>query len=143
MEFCECADMMGLPYDVWAVREFLDLETSFTAFYGDMPINKERRYFIENGKVICHHPYWPDEAFNSYYDRRKKDEPTDWKNKLDILNYESPEEIEYLSKLSCRISESFEDKWSLDWAMTKSGEWYAIDMALAKRSYHWPDCPAL
>lgn len=40
-----------------AVREWLDLDSSFTAFNG-MPVAAERRYFVRDGRVECHHPYW-------------------------------------------------------------------------------------
>ena len=53
-------------------REFIELDygyyggKKFTAFYGDFPVNRERRYFINNGKIQCHHPYWyPDAIQNS------------------------------------------------------------------------------
>ena len=46
-------------------REFLDLEkVGFTAFDGDMPINKEVRCFIHDGSVECIHPYWFKEVFD-------------------------------------------------------------------------------
>jgi len=32
--------------------------------------------------------------------------------------------------------------WSLDWAFATDGTWYAIDMAPAASSFHWPGCPA-
>ncbi len=134
-EFCAIADMIGLPDDTWAIREFLDLKTAFKAFYGDMPINCERRYFIKDGQVICHHPYWPYEAFDA-----EKKLPSDWKKQLDLLNHESKEEIKLLTELSELISKEFSGYWSLDWALANNGTWYAIDMALGERSYHWPDC---
>lgn len=44
--------------DLWfsaiIVREFIYLDYRFTAFDG-LPIAPERRYFIKDGKVICHH----------------------------------------------------------------------------------------
>jgi hypothetical protein len=162
VEFCAGADILGLPSDTWAIRKFLQLETAFTAFRGGMPINKERRYFIEGGKVICHHPYWPPEVFakeETEHDRRLEffkefDEdrngktissladplPANWRELLSCLNLETPEEVEYLTAKSELVSRHFEGTWSLDWAMTKDGKWYAIDMALAERSFHWPGC---
>lgn len=135
MEFACCCDMMGLPYDVWAIRELLPLKTSFTAFYGNMPINKERRYFINDGKMICHHPYWPEFVFE---DQRKL--PDDWREQLAELNDESEIEIKLLTILSGSVADKFPGYWSVDWAMTTDGGWYAIDMAMGKRSFHWSDC---
>ena len=48
----------------------------------------------------------------------------------------------HLTELAERVSKEFEGAWSLDFAMDKSGVWWAIDMAPAERSYHWPDCTA-
>ena len=67
--------------------------------------------------------------------------PANWRGLLDGLNYESPQEIEYLTAQSELVAEEFEGAWSLDWAIAKDGEWYAIDMAVANESFHWDNCP--
>lgn len=127
-------DMWGLPVQTWAVRELLPLAARFTAFHG-LPINKERRYFIRDGVVVCHHPYWPpDSILDANGDN--------WEAKLEELNYESPHEVTFLTSQSEIVSRHFDGCWSLDWAMTDDGLWYAIDMAPGERSFHWPDCPA-
>ena len=52
-------------------REFLELNygyykgEKFTAFYEGFPVNKERRYFIKEGKIQCHHPYWYPDAIRN------------------------------------------------------------------------------
>lgn len=51
------------------------------------------------------------------------------------------EEAPELEELTIRVASVFEGAWSLDWAKTKNGDWYAIDMALAGSSYHWQECP--
>ncbi len=133
VEYGECASLIGLPYDTWVVREMLPVDPVFTAFM-EMPITKERRYFIEAGKVICHHPYWPEEAFVNQYVSRD-----DWHELLATMNLESEEEIAELTALSEKVSAAFEGAWSLDWLWTKRG-WVAIDMATAESSYHWNGC---
>lgn len=125
--------MADVPITSWAVREFLHLESNFKAFEG-LPINKERRYFINNGKVECHHPYWPHMSI-------KNPSNENWEILLSDLNFESEKEVEYLTKLSEQVSEAFDGFWSLDWAMTKDGVWYAIDMAQGAHSFHWEECP--
>ena len=130
--------LLGLNYKAIAVREFLELEATFTAFSGDMPINKERRYFIQNGEVICHHPYWPADAFNSHPARMAGD--SNWREKLEILNAEDTVEIGILSTYARVVSNALPGFWSVDFAKTKSGVWYLIDMALGENSYHWPGC---
>lgn len=135
IEFSECVDMFGLPYQTWAIRTMLPLASEFTAFSG-FPVNKERRYFIGGGEVLCHHPYWPAGAVA---DGNPSD--PDWRPKLETMNHESSKEVELLSGLSRIVSKAFDRRWSLDWAQDIHGDWYAIDMALAERSYHWPGCP--
>lgn len=123
--------MPPLPLNTWAIREFLDLDVHFTAFWGEMPIATEFRYFIEGGEIICYHPYWPEEAF-------KHEFTSAWKEKLEYINsLRPPAAVDALSKY---ISELFDGAWSLDWARCKNGDWYAIDMAPAGVSYHWPSC---
>ncbi len=126
--------MPSLPWDIWVIREFLSLDIHFKAFWGEMPIATERRYFIENGEIICSHPYWPEEAFESIRDR-----PDDWMDQLAKMNeIKAPSSVIVDSK---RVSANFDDAWSLDWAKHQDGSWYAIDMAPMEVSYHWPGCP--
>src|SRR3990167_2427173 len=61
-EFSAIADMLGLPTESWVGREFLELDARFVAFDG-MPVAAERRFFVAGGRVVCHHPYWPEHVF--------------------------------------------------------------------------------
>ncbi len=45
-EFCVLADIRGLPFDTWAVREMLPTVPAFLAFPGNMPITQEWRVFV-------------------------------------------------------------------------------------------------
>lgn len=56
VDWSACVDMVGLPTDIWVVRELLDPAPAFHTIWG-MPVGRERRYFIDNGHVVCHHPY--------------------------------------------------------------------------------------
>lgn len=134
IEWSECVDMLGLPTETWVVREALPLVTTFRAFSGQMPINKERRYFIRGGRVVCHHPYWPPESIRDA-------DCGDWQERLALLNTESESEVRELTALSERVSVALEGAWSLDWAATVDGRWIAIDMAVAAESFHWEACP--
>ncbi|MFI5296521.1 MAG: ATP-grasp domain-containing protein [Polyangiales bacterium] len=134
LEWSEVVDMLGLPTETWVVRELLPLVTTFRAFDGEMPINKERRYFIEGGRVLCHHPYWPERSI-------QEPDCDGWGVKLAALNEETDDEVRALTKLSECVSKAFDGAWSLDWAQTTSGQWVAIDMAIAERSFHWDGCP--
>jgi len=134
--FSECADIMGLPTDEWVVRELLPLESTFTAF-DDFPVNKERRYFIQSGKVVCHHPYWPEYAIEGH-----KPSVENWRELLQELNNETPEEVYNLTGLASEISVEFgNEAWSVDFACDKNGLWWCIDMAAACTSFHWDGCP--
>lgn len=131
-------EMLGIKPEAIVVREFLELETAFTAFAGNMPINKERRYFINQGKTSCHHPYWPETAFNRHPARMAND--VDWKDKLRQLNYEDAKEVDLLITYANTVASILPEFWSIDFAKAKNGKWYLLDMALGENSYHWPGC---
>ncbi len=132
-EFSEMVDIMGLPYDVWVVREFLDLESTFTAFNG-MPIAREVRLFIVDGKLQCVHPYFPPDAIDY------PSEP-DWRERLHRLSFLDDSDGEKLDEIAAAIGAKFTGGWSVDCCNTTDGLWYVTDMAEAARSFHWPDCP--
>lgn len=131
------ACFLGPGYEAFVVREFLELETGFIAFYGKMPVNKERRYFVRGSEVLCSHPYWPQSAFLDHTN------DGDWQTKLAELNHESQDEVELLSRYARTVGAALpDDYWSVDFAKAKDGKWYLIDMALGVQSYHWDGCPA-
>lgn len=130
----EFSGMVDLPMDVWVVRELLPTLAPFKAFYGNMPITRERRYFINNGKVVCHYAYWPKESLENKTTKRT------WENKLYWLNLEQDFEIKQLTLLSEKIAGVIKGFWSVDWLYTKNG-WYLTDMAVGESSYHSPECP--
>jgi len=120
-------------------RELLDLEIGhkygvpFTAFYGNFPVNKERRYFIKNGKLQCRHPYWyPPAIENPSYN--------DWQGTLEYLNKETSEEVLLLTKYAQKVADMFNGYWSVDFAKGIDGKWYLIDMARGEDSFHWIEC---
>lgn len=130
-EFGECASLIGLDYDVWVIRELIKTRPAFYAFYGNMPIVKERRYFISGGKVIGKFNYWPDEAISGHC----KD--SDWKQKLIDINIQSDEEIKHLTEQSILVSNAIDGEWSVDWLQDSDGKWWLTDMAVAKDSYYY------
>lgn len=134
IEWHEMVDIIGLNYQALVFREMLPLMTSFRAFMG-FPVNKERRYFIRNGRVQCHHHYWIEGAV-------EEGRPTDvvWRNKLFDLNLETREEITKLTKMAEKLSKKLKGYWSVDFAMTNGGKWYFLDAALGATSYHIPTC---
>lgn len=141
LRLCEAngtADIPGLSLQFEAIvfREFLDLAATFKAFRGDMPINRERRYFVRDGVVVCHHPYWPS---NSLAGRTQEAE---WQQKLAALNVEEKDEVALLTGYAQRAGRRLPGFWSIDFAQTKNGTWYLLDMAEGDRSFHWEGCKA-
>lgn len=113
-------------------REYIELESGFTAFWGKLPIARERRYFFKDGKILCHHPYWPEDAITN-------PSVENWKVILAELNRETKSEITLLSKYAKQVASHFEGYWSVDFAHAKDGRWLLIDMALGLSSWH-PEC---
>lgn len=114
------------------LRRFIKTDPAFYAFDGKMPVTKERRYFTKNGQVEFHHPYWPPNSI-------KQPSCEDWQYKLGLINYESSEEIEYLSFNTKRVVEILDDgrDWCVDWLCDSDGKWWLIDMAEAHKAYRW------
>jgi len=131
----ECAGIMGLRYKAFAVREFLKLEAPFKAFLG-MPIAREFRFFSQHGEILCHHPYWPEEAIRFYHNTL---EPKDWRERLSELQKE-PDDFETARILAQKVTEWSNLAWSVDVCRTENKQWFVTDMALAEDSYHWESC---
>jgi hypothetical protein len=150
LEFNEMAGMLGLNYQAIVIRDFLELDWRFKAFHGEMPVARERRYFIRDGDVVCHHPYWIHEAIReahqydgirSFFGYMPHKLPNTWEIMLSELNHESAEEIDVLTEYSRRVAAVVDGYWSVDYAYTRGGVWYLIDMALGEASWH-PECDA-
>jgi hypothetical protein len=132
VEWSCLVDLQGLPFDVWVVREFLPLLPAFHAFRGDMPVNRERRYFFDSGKIVSHLAYWPDDAFINH------PKPAGWRGMLEEVNRQSAQEVEELTALTLRVARKFKGAWCVDWLWTTRG-WYATDMAEAHRAWGCPE----
>lgn len=116
-----------------ALREFLDLDSRFTAFNG-MPVACERRLFVRDGKLECNHPYWPPASI-------RRPSIKDWQQILKELQTISfPEEL-LLERLGTRVGRKVGGYWSIDFCRHRNGRWFLTDMALGDDSYHWGTCP--
>jgi len=113
-------------------REFIELHSMFTAF-NKMPIAPERRYFVKDSEVLCHHPYWPKAAI-------KNPDCEDWESKLRGINCQEACEVILLKRYATIISMAVPGCWSVDFAKARDGTWYFIDMADARLSWHPEDC---
>lgn len=136
LEFNYTADLLGLPCKALIFREFIELDWEFKAFWGNLPIARERRYFVKDGRVQCHHPYWPEEAIEQ---GGVKNLPENWRQLLKKLNTETEDEVKLLTDYSTRVAQAIGGYWSVDFAKSKNGEWVLIDMAVGDESWH-PDC---
>lgn len=134
-EHSECASIIGLPTCVWVVREMLKTQSPFTAF-GGFPVTKERRYFIKDGEICGHHPYWVPEAV------KDNTRFVCWEEALDKLNFQSASEMIELRALTQRVAMGFDGgAWSVDWLWTEDRGWVCIDMAEAHKSFIWREHP--
>ncbi len=132
-----CLIEWHLMRDLWpqaiVFRELLQLHAPFKAFDG-LPIAKERRYFVDEGKVMCHHPYWPEGAIQP--GRSIKNLMPGWQKKLAEINQEDEGEISCLTRMAEDFNECVPGFYSVDFALTGIGKWYMIDAARGELSYH-------
>jgi len=135
IEDAQLVDILGLPTHAIVVREMLDLNARFRAFWGHMPIAIERRYFIRDGKVVCHHPYWPEEALAELEGSAAPDVPN-WRDILRKMNVELPDEIAHLTECSQIVAAALPGFWSVDFARDRQHNWWLIDMAEGEQSWH-------
>jgi len=142
IETSACVGLVGLPLEALVFRKYIKMHSVFTS-HRDMPVSKERRYFVNNGKILCHHPYWPEDAVRFPKELVNKDtfefrtvEPEGWREMLAHINKESQEEITELSAYALLLSRFLPGPWSVDFCYSEQGTWYFIDCAPAGLSWH-------
>lgn len=113
-------------------REYIPLVSAFTAFKG-LPIAKERRYFVRDGKAECHHAYWFEGAIEQWFEPPSE---LDWRDLLEEMNREEPAEVVLLTDWAERVGAVLRGYWSVDFALAQDGRWLLIDMAEGARSWH-------
>lgn len=138
------ADFIGLPCEAIVLRQYIPLATQFTAFSGSLPIAPERRYFVRDGLIACHHPYWPAEAIarSCFCDLDPCPAlPSDWRTRLDEMNRPWRGEEATLNGYAALIANALPEFWSIDFALGNDHVWYFIDAARGERSWHPEECP--
>ena len=152
LELVDTNMVCGLEDNALVFRRWLDLDAGFVAFNGHLPINVEARLFIRDGRIQCIHPYWPEDAIQSWYDNKKMFEDRydtkltpamhpSWrrilKSQNDIIAKSTLILEQYAGMVSQRVGDGY---WSVDFALGIDGQWYLIDMAEGELSYHYPGC---
>jgi hypothetical protein len=147
IEMGECFMVMDAwPWDVWAVREFLPWPGDAFAFYseqhGNMPVRREFRCFVRDGKIEDIFPYWPPDAFR----RRRLDIATlesDWEDlpdaeaaRLREISEPTDGEIREITDIVTTCGKALGGYWSVDVLDTTRG-WFVTDCALGDSSWHW------
>lgn len=131
VEFSFMADLFGLPVNTWVARELLPTKPQFKAFWGNMPITRELRLFVDDGKIVHRQPYWPAEAIEGHCSE------LGWEEKMiEIQRFDDTDEMLELERMTIEINKAVPGYWSVDWLDTERG-WYMIDMALGENSYKW------
>jgi hypothetical protein len=92
-------------------------------------VNPERRYFIKDGEVLCHHPYW-------FKGSIRNPSVENWEELSDEMNSEKEEEIKLLTSYSKIIADAVKGFWSIDFCKARNGCWILIDMATGENSWH-------
>jgi len=123
----------GVHFNSIYFREWLNISHGFRAFHGDVKVGYEIRAFVRDGEIECKHFYWVKDAI----ERPNKEKwETLWEfGKAYTMNRwdEAKEQVE-------KVAEVFDGWWSVDLALTEEGEWYVIDLARGKDSFHPPSC---
>lgn len=119
-------------------RKFIPMESYFTAWHGDFPVNKEVRCFINQGRLECMHPYWFEDAIKQ--GEHQVSDPK-WRDKLHLITTLTDDDKIEIGKMLAKVIPKFgKEWWSVDFAKSKTGEWFLLDMALGPVSYHYEGC---
>lgn len=131
IEYGEMGSIMGLPHNWWAVREFLPTKPiTVCQNFGKMPVCKEFRVFVNDDKIQCWHPYWPQHAL-------EQGGALDPAGAFKTLN--ECHDVAGLHALASRAGAECGGYWSVDILDTERG-WVITDMAEGEKSFHWEPC---
>lgn len=132
VEFSEMCGFIGLPFDVWVVRELLPTSPVFHCIrYGGFPVVREFRFFVDGPKVLYRNPYWPSDALKS-----GKPSVALWENEYEKLIAVTDLESTEIAEMASHAGAAVGGLWSVDILDTNKG-WFVTDMAAAEDSYGW------
>ena len=139
LNLAEDAIMKDVSTDAIFIRRFIQMRLAgFTAFYGDMPVSREVRCFINDGKKVCQHWYWFEDAVQN--DGYEPKDP-EWREKLKANNTLTEADQKTIDGYLQQVCKAFKDDWSVDFCQGADGAWWLIDMARASVSFHMDGCP--
>lgn len=132
-EYSEMSSLMGMPWTTWVAREMLPtIPLGVCPHFGNMPVCREFRVFVDGPEIICHHAYWPLHALHQGGCDMTEEEHADLCHRQDAL----PD----ILALASKAGKTCGGAWSVDVLDTARGL-FVTDMAEAHKSFHWPDCP--
>jgi len=115
VEFSEMVDIVGLDWTYWVVREYLPIKPfAICPRYSDMPVCREFRFFVQDGKIICRHPYWPLHAI------KQGGVDMDKKTYGKLCHMDNQEVLDKIASTAGRVVGG---AWSVDLLETENG-WY-------------------
>lgn len=124
-----------LPVNAFVLRELLPLETGWISGKRGMPVHKERRFFVRDGRIECQHPYWTEEVIKTLGGPALPAEVLA-KKVSDITSADAEQLINNAGQVAGAIA----GYWSADFARSVDGKWYLLDMAMGEDSFHLEDC---
>lgn len=142
VEWSHLVDFMGLPTNVWVVRQMLPTEPLFRCeAYGGFPVTREFRLFVRAGGIdgagVSHvQPYWPPESCE-----QGRPDVEDWRDLLRASWTVSPWEGVAICDLALTAVRAIgSGYWSVDVLQDRDGGWWVTDMAEGDASFQWdPD----
>jgi hypothetical protein len=134
VEWSALVDLMSLPTNVWAVREFIPTAPlCICEAYGNFPVVREFRLFVRDDKVEHTQPYWPPDAVEV-----GRPDAQDWAERLAAASKAT--QLEYAGMLwtaLAAVDAVGGGFWSVDLLQGADGDWWLTDMAEGDRSFRW------
>lgn len=108
-------------------REYIPLYIGF--HLNGRPVTKERRYYVKDGKVLCH-------SERSWISSDRVSTPAEYRPMLKEINTETEDEVKLLTEMAEEFSRRVPDHIAVDFAMSQNGKWLLIEANDAITSWH-------
>jgi hypothetical protein len=135
----DMATAMDLPTRAFVLRRYIEPDegTLLVHKFLGMPLRRELRYFVSDGRVVCRHSYWPADAVD---DPRFETRYPELRAEVERLDATMDRETAGLYEMVTIVARSVPGDWSVDFMWCgRERRWYLIDMADASVSWH-PEC---